>query len=214
MPVSPALDRALRPLALATLAAGVLTALAASESHAAAPVAAVVSAAPTARVGHPTPDPVGPTGIGLPQPPHVSAPSPARASRGHHRALRPGEWLRPVAGPVTSRFGRRWGGFHPGIDIGARYGARVHAITTGRIISAGWIPGYGKIVRVRSGRYTFFYPHLSRIWRRHGIIREGQVLGRVGSTGFSTGPHLHIEIRMHGRPVNPAPVLRRHGVRL
>lgn len=208
MPLSPALDRALRPLALATLAAGVLTALAASESHAAAPAAAVVAAAATARVGHPAPDAAGPT---VP----VAAPAPkrppaARVSRGFKR----GQWIRPARGPVTSRFGRRWGGFHPGIDIGARYGSPVRAITTGRIISAGWIPGYGRIVRVRAGHYTFFYPHLSHIVRRHGVVREGVVLGRVGSSGFSTGPHLHIEIRVHGRPVNPAPILRRHGVRL
>jgi len=211
LPLSPALDRALRPLALAAVAAGFLTAVAASTSHAAAPAAArsVAAAAPvTAAVGHPAPDPA--TAAAPPTPVRPAPHRPARASR----SLRRGQWLRPVAGPVTSRYGRRWGGFHPGIDIGAHYGARVRAITTGRVVSAGWIPGYGKVVRVRAGRYVFLYPHLSRILRRHGVVREGQVLGRVGSTGFSTGPHLHIEIRLHGHAINPAPVLRRHGVRL
>lgn len=115
---------------------------------------------------------------------------------------------------MTSGYGRRWGSFHPGIDIGARYGARVRAITGGHVLSAGWIAGYGRVVRVRSGRYVFYYPHLSRILKRHGKVREGELLGRVGSSGFSTGPHLHVEIRVHGHPVNPAPILRRHGVRL
>lgn len=141
--------------------------------------------------------------------PTAAAPA-ARASR----SRRSPAWVRPVAGPVTSRYGRRWGGFHPGIDIGAHYGALVHAITGGRIVSAGWIAGYGKTVRVRAGGLVFYYPHLSQILRRHGVVGTGSVLGRVGSTGFSTGPHLHVEIRRHGRPVNPGPILWRHGVRL
>src|SRR4051794_35252256 len=132
----------------------------------------------------------------------------------HQRPHRPQRWIRPVRGPVTSGYGRRWGSFHPGIDVGARYGSKVHAITDGRVISAGWIPGYGKIVRVRAHGMVFFYPHLSHIWVRHGRVRTARVLGRVGSTGYSTGPHLHIEIRIHGHSVNPRPILRRHGVRL
>lgn len=136
--------------------------------------------------------------------------------RAHHasRSHRRHGWVRPVRGRVTSGFGPRWGSFHPGVDIGARYGRKVHAITSGRVVSAGWIPGYGKTVRVRRDGRTFFYPHLSRIHVRHGWVRTGQMIGRVGSTGYSTGPHLHIEIRKHGRPVNPRPILRRHGVRL
>jgi len=134
----------------------------------------------------------------------------ARASRARQRDL----WVRPAVGPVSSGYGRRWGGFHPGIDIGARYGSPVRAITGGRILSAGWISGYGKTVRVRAHGLVFYYPHLSRILRRHGIIGTGGLIGRVGSTGFSTGPHLHVEIRWHGHSINPRPLLRRHGVRL
>jgi len=134
----------------------------------------------------------------------------ARASRARQRDL----WVRPAVGPVSSGYGRRWGGFHPGIDIGARYGSPVRAITGGRILSAGWISGYGKTVRVRAHGLVFYYPHLSRILRRHGVIGTGGLIGRVGSTGFSTGPHLHVEIRWHGHSINPRPLLRRHGVRL
>ena len=103
---------------------------------------------------------------------------------------------------------------HPGIDIGATYGTPVHAITSGRILSAGWIAGYGKTVRVYADGLVFYYPHLSRILHRHGLLQTGEVLGRVGSTGFSTGPHLHIEIRRHGRAFNPHALLWKHGVHL
>jgi len=136
-----------------------------------------------------------------------------RAAHAHRTAHRTG-WVRPARGPVTSGYGRRWGSFHPGVDIGARYGSTVHAITGGRVVSAGWIPGYGKVVRVRAHGKVFYYPHLSGIRVRHGHVRTDQVLGRVGSTGYSTGPHLHVEIRIHGRSVNPRRILVRHGVHL
>ena len=136
-----------------------------------------------------------------------------RTAYAHRTAHRTG-WVRPARGPVTSGYGRRWGSFHPGVDIGARYGSTVHAITGGRVVSAGWIPGYGKVVRVRAHGKVFYYPHLSGIRVRHGHVRTDQVLGRVGSTGYSTGPHLHVEIRIHGRSVNPRRILVRHGVHL
>jgi murein DD-endopeptidase MepM/ murein hydrolase activator NlpD len=136
---------------------------------------------------------------------------PQHASRSHRRT----GWVRPVRGPVTSGYGPRWGGFHPGIDIGARYGAKVHAIVGGKVVSAGWIPGYGEVVRIRSHGMLFYYPHLSRIRAQRGeTVDTAQVVGLVGCTGFCTGPHLHIEIRRHGHPVNPGPILRRHHVRL
>ena len=130
------------------------------------------------------------------------------------RSLQRAGWVRPVPGPVTSWFGRRWGRLHPGIDIGAAYGTPVHTITSGWILSAGWIAGYGKTVRVYSHGLVFYYPHLSRILHRHGFLQTGEVLGRVGSTGLSTGPHLHIEIRHHGRAFNPHALLWRNGVHL
>ena len=151
-------------------------------------------------------------GLDAPAPHTLARPviSPAHVARSLQRT----GWVRPVPGPVTSWFGRRWGHLHPGIDIGAPYGTPVHAITSGRILSAGWIAGYGKTVRVSADGLVFYYPHLSRILHRHGVLQTGEVLGRVGSTGFSTGPHLHIEIRHHGRPFNPHLLLWKNGVRL
>jgi murein DD-endopeptidase MepM/ murein hydrolase activator NlpD len=194
---------ALRPLVtIATATAVALLSFAgwlvgaAAGSRAAVPAASERSAAPGASNLAPSP---------------ASPRTPTRASRSHRRdAL----WFRPARGPVTSGYGPRWGTFHPGIDIGARYGSPVRAITGGRVISAGWITGYGNVIRVRSDRMVFYYPHLSRIGIRHGRVLAGQRIGKVGSTGYSTGPHLHVEIREHGHPVNPGPILRRHGVRL
>jgi murein DD-endopeptidase MepM/ murein hydrolase activator NlpD len=206
------LEQSIRPLAFALALAGAgLTGLVASG---AAPAAhAVTRAATTTPVARPA------AGARV-APVHLRAKghaSPQHASRSHRRTARAAHragWVRPAHGQVTSGYGRRWGSFHPGIDIGARYGSKVHAITRGHIVSAGWIPGYGKTVRVRADGKVFYYPHLSRIRVRHGHVRTGQVLGRVGSTGFSTGPHLHVEVRIHGRPVNPRHILVRHGVHL
>jgi murein DD-endopeptidase MepM/ murein hydrolase activator NlpD len=186
-----ALTTATGPLAVLLAVAGIATAAAGGQNRAPA-----AHAAAPAAVHRPVPRPA---------PVRTVRAAGTRADRGGHR---------PARGPVTSGYGPRWGSFHPGIDVGARYGSKVHAITDGRVVSAGWIPGYGKIVRVRAHGMVFYYPHLSHIWVRHGRVRTAQVLGRVGSTGYSTGPHLHIEIRVHGHSVNPRPILRRHGVRL
>jgi len=87
-------------------------------------------------------------GLDAPAPHTLARPviSPAHVARSLQRT----GWVRPVPGPVTSWFGRRWGHLHPGIDIGAPYGTPVHAITSGRILSAGWIAGYGKTVLLSS----------------------------------------------------------------
>ena len=211
----PTFERFLRPLALAlALAGAALTGLSAASSGAAPTAHAVTrpsAPAPAARLATPV---VRRTVTEHRATPHHRS---HHASRSHRRTAH-GEhrtgWVRPARGHVTSGYGRRWGSFHPGIDIGARYGSEVHAITRGHVVSAGWIPGYGKVVRVCAHGKVFYYPHLSRIRVRHGHVRTGQVLGRVGSTGYSTGPHLHVEIRIHGRSVNPRHILARHGVHL
>ncbi|MEH3100411.1 M23 family metallopeptidase [Sphingomonas adhaesiva] len=117
----------------------------------------------------------------------------------------------PVAGRVTSTFGMRMHpllGFmrmHKGMDIGARYGAPILAAVDGVVQFAGRSGGYGNFVKLaHAGGLATGYGHMSRIAVSPGTrVRRGQVIGYVGSTGISTGPHLHWEVWRNGRPVNP-----------
>ncbi|MCB1324521.1 MAG: peptidoglycan DD-metalloendopeptidase family protein [Leptospiraceae bacterium] len=123
----------------------------------------------------------------------------------------PPQWLRPVrGGRVTSGFGWRrhpmlgTRHLHTGIDI-AVYHQTVTAVRDGQVIFAGWLGSYGNaiVVRHESG-YKSLYAHLSRIQVRPGqFVRAGGALGISGSTGASTGPHLHFELIRNGRPINP-----------
>lgn len=128
--------------------------------------------------------------------------------------------LWPVNGPLMSHFGMRMdpfsgqGGFHPGVDIYANIGTPVRAPADGTIIQAGWNGGYGMSVIIdhENGMQTLF-GHLSRVSLRVGQeIRRGDVLGLTGSTGRSTGPHLHYEVHVNGAPVNPHRYLRQAAV--
>jgi len=119
---------------------------------------------------------------------------------------------RPVAGGrISSGFGYRRNPFtyrhqfHPGIDIALPYWTRIRAIKSGRVLFSGWRGGYGKLVVVRHSRgYSSRYGHMIRYVVRKGQwVRRGQLLGYVGSTGFSTGPHLHFELRRWGKLLNP-----------
>ena len=122
-----------------------------------------------------------------------------------------GEMGMPVAGRITSTFGWRVHpllGFmkmHKGLDIGAPYGAPVHAMVEGTVSFAARAGGYGNFVKVdHQGDLVSGYGHLSRIAVRRGErVERGQVIGYVGSTGLSTGPHLHWEIWRHGVSINP-----------
>lgn len=116
----------------------------------------------------------------------------------------------PVAGPIGDRFGPRGNGFHPGIDFPVPRGTPVHAAGTGCVSFAGSTTGgYGKLVVLRhSHGMTSWYAHLSSIAVGSGrCVRTGTFLGRVGSSGFSTGPHLHFELRLRGAAVDPLPAL-------
>lgn len=116
---------------------------------------------------------------------------------------------------MTSRFGWRvhpiFGGreFHTGVDIGARYGSPVVAARTGVVQFVGWKTGYGRIIVVQhDGGLETAYSHLSAAVVSPGDhVAQGQVIGRIGSTGWSTGPHLLFEVRRNGVPVDPAPYL-------
>ncbi len=133
------------------------------------------------------------------------------ASRKGGKVRGSGELAWPLRGRLTSRFGYRrhplWGGrhFHTGIDIAAKYGTPVKTADSGEVIFSGWWDGYGKAIVVDHGhRTTTVYGHLSRIYKKVGaVVAKGQIIGLVGSTGYSTGPHLHFEVRKNGKPVNP-----------
>ena len=127
----------------------------------------------------------------------------------------PGALTWPVTGVITSPFGWRrspFGGgseFHQGLDIGANMGTPVTAAASGTIISAGWYGGYGNYILIdHGGGMSTGYGHLSRIYVSNGQqVQRGQAIGAVGSTGASTGPHLHFEVRMSGKPVDPTAYL-------
>jgi murein DD-endopeptidase MepM/ murein hydrolase activator NlpD len=111
----------------------------------------------------------------------------------------------PAAGPVTSPFGYRWGRLHAGIDIGAPYGAPIHAAASGVVVLAGWTGGYGNYTCIdHGGGLGTCYGHQSSFAVSSGqSVAQGQVIGYVGNTGHSTGPHLHFEVRINGTPVDP-----------
>jgi len=111
----------------------------------------------------------------------------------------------PAAGPITSPFGMRWGRMHEGIDIGAPMGAPIHAAASGQVIYAGWMSGYGNLTVIdHGGGLATAYGHQSKLEVSVGDqVTQGQQIGLIGSTGHSTGPHLHFEVRVNGVPVDP-----------
>ncbi len=102
--------------------------------------------------------------------------------------------------------------FHEGVDLGANYGDEVRAAAAGTIAGAGWEGGYGLKIDIDHGNgYHTWYAHLSRIDVRVGQrVYKGEEIAAVGATGFATGPHLHYQVMLNGRPIDPAPYL--HGV--
>jgi len=115
----------------------------------------------------------------------------------------------PVNGPLTSRFGMRWGRMHEGIDVGVGTGTPVVAAASGTVISAGWAGGYGNLVVIdHGGGIATAYGHNSRIIVSNGqSVGQGTVIAYSGSTGHSTGPHVHFEVRINGSAVDPLPYL-------
>jgi len=117
----------------------------------------------------------------------------------------------PANGPITSYFGNRYHPilhfmrFHAGVDIGAAWGSPIVAAGDGQVAAAGWAGGYGREVQIaHGGGLVSLYGHMSEIVAQPGsFVRRGQLIGYVGSSGLSTGPHLHFEVRLGGTPVNP-----------
>ena len=123
----------------------------------------------------------------------------------------------PLVAAISSPFGMRTSPFnsrrhrmHHGVDIAASHGTPVEATASGTVTKAGYIGGYGNSVVVDHGRgYETVYGHLSKIEVTAGDkIDRGQPIGKVGSSGRSTGPHLHYEIRLAGEPINPNAYLK------
>lgn len=136
------------------------------------------------------------------------------ASAGKTTGLKPftGRFSKPVDAPVTSGYGMR---FHPilkvnrlhaGIDFGARHGSPIRAAADGIVFVATYSQGYGNMVVIdHGGGISTLYGHCSSIAVRSGQrVSRGETIGRVGSTGLATGPHLHWEVRLNGKPVNPS----------
>jgi murein DD-endopeptidase MepM/ murein hydrolase activator NlpD len=111
----------------------------------------------------------------------------------------------PVNGVLTSGFGWRWGRMHEGIDIAVPTGTPVVAVAAGTVIYAGWMGGYGNLVVVdHGGGLATAYGHNSGFAAGGGqSVAQGQVVAYSGSTGHSTGPHVHFEVRVNGSPVDP-----------
>jgi murein DD-endopeptidase MepM/ murein hydrolase activator NlpD len=111
----------------------------------------------------------------------------------------------PVSGTLTSPFGPRWGRMHEGLDIAGSSGTPIRASTAGTVILAGWNGGYGNLVVVdHGGGLSTAYAHNSSISVSVGqSVAQGTVLAGMGTTGNSTGVHLHFEIRVNGAAVNP-----------
>lgn len=140
-------------------------------------------------------------------------PSAPQATR---RVWGTGRYLNPAEGPITSPFGYRvhpiFGTlrFHTGVDIGAYYGSAILAADSGTVIDSGWMGGYGNCLIIdHGGGYSTLYAHCSELYVSYGQgVTKGQQIAAVGSTGNSTGPHLHFEVRINGEPVDPLGFIR------
>lgn len=126
----------------------------------------------------------------------------------------PAGFALPLRGPLESRFGYRWGRLHAGLDIAVLGTNRVHAAADGVVVATGWLngySGYGNVVQIRHrpGLVTM-YAHLATIRVRRGeYVARGELIAGAGCTGSCTGAHLHFEVHVRGRPVDPLPFL--HG---
>jgi murein DD-endopeptidase MepM/ murein hydrolase activator NlpD len=123
-------------------------------------------------------------------------------------APKPGRlsFMKPVLNAiVSSNFGLRWGRMHEGVDLAVPSGTPIHAAERGTVRFSGWSTGYGNLVIIDHGNgVTTRYGHASKLLVHRGqSVKKGQTIALVGSTGHSTGPHLHFEIRTQNAPQNP-----------
>ena len=111
----------------------------------------------------------------------------------------------PATGTITSRFGTRWGRAHTGLDVAAATGTKIYAAASGTVTNASYSGGYGNLIIIDHGNgVETYYGHCSKIYAKVGdTVETGDLIGLVGSTGNSTGPHLHFEVRINGVAQNP-----------
>ncbi|KXS49847.1 MAG: peptidase M23 [Halanaerobium sp. T82-1] len=121
------------------------------------------------------------------------------------------KFMYPINTRITSYYGPRWGRIHEGIDFAAPMGSPIRAVSSGRVVYSGWASGYGYVVIIehQKGLRTL-YAHNSKLLVRSGeSVGRGEVISRSGNTGNSTGPHLHFEVQVNGRPENPLNYIHR-----
>jgi murein DD-endopeptidase MepM/ murein hydrolase activator NlpD len=155
-------------------------------------------------------------------PPPAPKPSPTRTTPSQKPTRKPVAqpapgWVVPTRGySVTSGFGQRWGTLHAGVDLAAPSGTPIVAARSGTVTLARWYGGYGYAVKIDHGDgVETLYGHNSRLLVSAGQrVTAGQRISLMGSTGDSTGPHLHFEVHIGGDPVDPVPYLRERGVRI
>ena len=116
----------------------------------------------------------------------------------------------PIGGRITSRYGRRWGRMHQGLDIAAPAGSIVRAAAPGKVVFAGWRSGYGLFVTLAHEQgWRTSYAHNSRLFVHSGQwVQAGTSLARIGATGHATGVHLHFEVTAPNGRVDPLRVLQ------
>lgn len=141
--------------------------------------------------------------------------TPAQATEAAPEAKK-ADWVLPMQAPISSCFGPRWGTLHQGIDFAGDENTPIHAVGAGEVFAAGWVySGYGISVVVDHGNGTFtHYAHMNKTAVSVGDhVNPDDVLGYEGSTGDSTGPHLHFEVHEGmWNQIDPAPWMRDHGV--
>lgn len=115
------------------------------------------------------------------------------------------KFLRPSVGVISSGFGRRWGRMHNGIDIASPKGTPIYAAENGKVIYSAWEKGYGKVIKIQhKNSVETIYGHCSKLIKTKGQnVKRGEKIAEIGSTGRSTGPHVHFEVRKNNKPVNP-----------
>jgi murein DD-endopeptidase MepM/ murein hydrolase activator NlpD len=148
---------------------------------------------------------------------------PDRASRSDARSdtpavtaeqVAPDLWVLPLREyTLTSKFGPRWGRSHKGIDLGASEGTPYHSVARGKVILARYYGGYGNCIMIQHDDNTVsLYGHSSKMLVKEGqIVEAGELIGKVGNTGYSFGAHLHLEIRINDEQTDPIPWLKAKG---